>query len=82
MATALLFQQGCSVPRSSRSPHREDNRAVAVDEQRCHSDSDDDGHVYFDDYRGKLMESVYNWNFQIFDLSDGTPFVLSQVSEV
>ena len=34
------------------------------------------------DYQGDILESVYDWNFQIFDLAEKTDNVLSQVKKL
>nr|CAB3264737.1 cGMP-inhibited 3',5'-cyclic phosphodiesterase A [Phallusia mammillata] len=54
---------------------------ILEEDERCHSNLDDDeGNLLFDDYQGAVLETVYNWNFQIFELSDQTPCVLSQMA--
>ena len=45
------------------------------------SEKIDEGQFYFHDYQSQILESVYDWNFPIFELAAKTDCVLSQVNE-
>ena len=60
------------------------NEAVILEEDEDYlskrwKDGDLEGHAMFDNYQEKLLESVYEWNFRIFELAGKTHCVLSQV---
>ncbi|XP_076820748.1 cGMP-inhibited 3',5'-cyclic phosphodiesterase 3A-like isoform X1 [Clavelina lepadiformis] len=61
------------------------NEAVILEEDEDYlskrwKDGDLEGHAMFDNYQEKLLESVYEWNFRIFELAGKTHCVLSQMA--